>query len=439
VRARLWQADHRARRRQGPHIGSTTIADVASTDMDDALADESEGFVEDLGGEIAGETETEQGSQFFVSKKAAAVLKHEILRQYVVPFVSKVGSNATDSRVVYLDGYAGPGRYKDGTPGSPALVLQSAADVAAFRTLDCYFVERTREDFKRLKTLVEEANAAGISARALHGPLKKHLDYVLERAEGAPLLAFLDPFGLGLSFDDLTGKIFGPKRPRGLGGWNATEVLLNFSANAVRRIGGLLRAAKENMSSAATLAAMDAACGGNWWREEFLESKDNSEAVERIARGFAERVGRAVGAGGWTVAVRNRVHQQPAYHLVFFSRSEHGLWLFGEANSLAQKVWRRECAAPPSPDYLFPVDDLLASEEKDRENGWVREIKTNIERLLAERGAFALRDWHIEVMGAAMDQARKMHIRTAVKQLYKEGKTSCNGIGEVEKFVITPP
>ena len=75
-------------------------------DLDEAQADASEDLIEDLGGEVAGEKDTEQGSLFFVSKKAAAVLKHEILRQYVVPFVSKVGSYATASRVVYLDGYA---------------------------------------------------------------------------------------------------------------------------------------------------------------------------------------------------------------------------------------------------------------------------------------------------------------------------------------------
>ncbi len=408
-------------------------------DLDEAQADASEDLVEDLGGEVAGEKDTEQGSQFFVSKKAAAVLKHEILRQYVVPFVSKVGSNATASRVVYVDGYAGPGRYADGTPGSPALVLQSAAQVAAFRTLDCYFVERKREDFKRLKVLVDEARANGVSARALPGRVQKQIDYVLERADGVPMLAFLDPFGLGLSFDDLTGKIFGSTRPRAAGGRNATEVLLNFSANAVRRIGGLLTAAKEHKNMAATLAAMDAACGGSWWREEFLDSKNNSEAVERIAGGFAERVCKTIGSDAWTVAVRNREHHQPVYHLVFFTRSEHGLWLFGEANSLAQEAWRRECIEPPAPDRLFNDVDLFEAEETHRREQWIREIKNNIERLLAEHGTFTLLDRHTEVMGSAIDEARKMHIRAAVKELYKEGKTSCKGTGDVEKFVITPP
>lgn len=413
---------------------------MASVDLDDdARAGAAEDLVEDLGGEVAGEQDTEQGSQFFVSKKAAAVLKHEILRQYVVPFVSKVGSNATASRVVYLDGYAGPGRYADGTPGSPALVLQSAAQVSAFRTLDCYFVERKREDFKRLKVLVDEARAKGVSATALPGRVQKQLDYVLERADGVPLLAFLDPFGLGLCFDDLTGKIFGPARPRAAGGWNATEVLLNFSANAVRRIGGLLKATGERKNTAATLAAMDSACGGSWWREEFLDSKDNSEAVERIAGGFTRRVCKTIGSGAWTVAVRNREHQQPVYHLVFFTRSTHGLWLFGEANSLAQEAWRRECVAPAAPDRLFNDVDLFEAEEKHRREQWIREIKNNIQRLLVEDGTFTLRARVSEVMGSAIDEARKMHIRAAVKELYKEGKTSCNGTGDVEKFVITPP
>lgn len=260
----------------------------------------------------------------------------------------------------------------------------------------------------------------------------------LERAEGAPLLAFLDPFGLGLSFDDLTGKIFGPRRPRGAG-WNATEALLNFSANAVRRIGGHLTAATEHKNTPATLAAMDAACGGPWWRDEFRDSRDNSEAVERIANGYAKRVCKTIGSGAWIVAVRNREHHQPVYHLVFFSRSEHGLWLFGEANSLAQEAWRRECTAPPEPDTLFDGLDLFAIEETHRSEQWIRDIKCNIERLLAEHGAFTVLDRHIEVMGSAMDQARKKHIRAAVKELYKEGKTSCKGTGDVEKFVITPP
>jgi three-Cys-motif partner protein len=401
-----------------------------------------DGVPDDFGGEQAGEREIAPSSPFFVSRKAAAVLKHEILRQYVVPFVSKVGRNATDRRVVYLDGYAGPGCYDDGTPGSPALVLDSAARVSEFRTLDCVFVEKKRSDFERLSQLVADARTRGISATALHGPVEEHLDDVLARASGAPLLAFLDPFGLGLSFDHLTGRIFGPQRPQNPGGWTATEVLLNFSANAVRRIGGLLTSQKSPRHKPATLAAMDVACGGQWWREEYLNSTDTGEAVERIARGFTRRVCQRIDAGAWTVAVRNGSHQKPVYHLVFFSRHPDGLWLFGEANSLAQEKWRRVCGPappPPDPNRLFELEDPFEVAERRLREGWIREIKANVVRLLAEHGSFTIQTQHVAIMGSAIDQAREMHIRAAVKELYREGRTSCTGVGDVRKLFIAPP
>ncbi|MGI5245155.1 three-Cys-motif partner protein TcmP [Dactylosporangium sp. CA-139066] len=395
-----------------------------------------------FGGESAGEQETDSASPFFVSKKAAAVLKHEILRQYVVPFVSKVGSTSPDARVVYLDGYAGPGTYADGTHASPSLVLESAATVSQFRKLECVFVERSRKDFERLGTVVKAAQARGINAEARYGRVQNHLDYVLERARGVPLLAFLDPFGLGIPFDDLVGKIFGPDRPQNSQGWIATEVLLNFSANAVRRIGGLLTTTKPVANRDATLNALDLACGGTWWRQEFVASSDNAEAVQRISFGFARRVCAATNARAWVVAVRNRSHHQPVYHLVFFTRHSDGIWLFGEANSLAQEKWRAFCAPPPPPkdeNALFDIPDTFEAEEAARKRRWIDEIKGNILNLLATRGAFVIKDHHTAVLGSAIDGARKTHIKSAVKELYSERKTGCNGVGDVETLRITPP
>ncbi|RDD88498.1 hypothetical protein DVZ84_14250 [Streptomyces parvulus] len=392
-----------------------------------------------LSGEEAGEEVTDTTRQFFVSKKAAAVLKHEILKRYVKPFAAKVGKWAPGGRVVYLDGYAGPGRYEDGTPGSPALILDSAADVASIRQLDCYFIERRPADFRRLNQLVTEARESGLTTEALKGKVEKHLGYVLEQAKGSPLLAFIDPFGLGLSFDALTTQLFGSREPAGATGRDATEVLLNFNANAVRRIGGLLVSPKEPKGKQATLAAMDAACGGDWWRGEYLDSQDNREAVERIANGFAKRVGAAVRAHSWTIPVRNREHHQPAYHLVLFSRHTAGLWLFGEAISHAQAQWRREILPPPTDGMLFDEESMFKEEEKQRELGWVKEIKNNILGLLQEHAAVSVDRYHAEIMGSALGEARQMHIRAAIKELHREGKTSCTGRGDIPGMRITRP
>ncbi|MET9190298.1 three-Cys-motif partner protein TcmP [Streptomyces tendae] len=395
-----------------------------------------EDAVLDLSGESLGE-EVASSSPFFVSKKAAAVLKHEILNRYVVPFASKVGRYAPDGRVVYLDSYAGPGRYEDGTPGSPALILDAAARVAGFRQLDCYFVERGRKSYRSLSQLVDEAKDQGLTAHALRGRAEKHLSAVLDRAAGSPLFAFLDPFGLGLSFDALTQDIFGSRARRGLTGRHATEVLLNFNANAVRRIGGLLTSTKQTPSKPATLSAMDAACGGDWWRQEFLDSADNQEAVRRITNGFVTRVNHEIRSGSWTIAVRNRAHHQVAYNLVLFTRHNDGMWLFGEAVSLAQVEWRRAQLPPEEDGMLWNPIDSFEEEEVFRAQEWIRTIRNNIERLLVSKGNFLVDAHQREIMAGVAGEAREMHIRAAVKELYKEGKTGCTGVGPVRQLRIS--
>ena len=66
---------------------------------------------------------------FWKQKKTAAFLKHGLLTRYLPVFVSKVGSTAPGQKVGYIDGFAGPGTYKDGSPGSPFLVVQMAKTI----------------------------------------------------------------------------------------------------------------------------------------------------------------------------------------------------------------------------------------------------------------------------------------------------------------------
>ncbi|NEC33804.1 three-Cys-motif partner protein TcmP [Streptomyces rubrogriseus] len=276
-----------------------------------------------------------------------------------------------------------------------------------------------------------------MTAHALRGRAEKHLSAVLDRAAGSPLFAFLDPFGLGLSFDALTQDIFGSRARRGLTGRHATEVLLNFNANAVRRIGGLLTSTKQTPSKPATLSAMDAACGGDWWRQEFLDSADNQEAVRRITNGFVTRVSHEIRSGSWTIAVRNRAHHQVAYNLVLFTRHNDGMWLFGEAVSLAQVEWRRAQLPPEEDGMLWNPIDSFEEEEAVRAQEWIRTIRKNIERLLVSKGNFLVDTHQREIMAGVAGEAREMHIRAAVKELYKEGKTGCTGVGSVRQLRIS--
>jgi three-Cys-motif partner protein len=67
--------------------------------------------------------------QFFEETKEHSIIKAKIVSGYfwawakvIIPTVKQNGSN----RIAYIDLFAGPGRYKDGTKSTPLLVLEKA-------------------------------------------------------------------------------------------------------------------------------------------------------------------------------------------------------------------------------------------------------------------------------------------------------------------------
>jgi hypothetical protein len=58
-------------------------------------------------------------------------IKHEILKRYLNAWLPILGSWA--GRVVFIDGFAGPGRYSGGEPGSPVIALQTFSTILISR------------------------------------------------------------------------------------------------------------------------------------------------------------------------------------------------------------------------------------------------------------------------------------------------------------------
>ncbi|MFJ1930359.1 MULTISPECIES: hypothetical protein [unclassified Streptomyces] len=146
-----------------------------------------------------------------------------------------------------------------------------------------------------------------------------------------------------------------------------------------------------------------------------------------------------IGSGAWSIEVRNRAHHQVAYNLVLFTRHNDGMWLFGEAASLAQVEWRRAQLPPPENGMLWSPGDAFDEEEASRAQGWVHTIRENITDLLETKGDFLVDNHQEQLMAGVAGEAREMHIRAAVKELYREGKTRCNGVGAVRRLRITQP
>lgn len=108
------------------------------------------------------------------------------------------------SRIAYIDLFAGPGRYKDGTKSTPLMVLEHAIarpDLAA--ALVTMFNDRDEDNVESLKTEIE--NLSGYSSlrfapKIYCSEVGDDATRMFTSARGCPTFTFVDPFGYkGLS------------------------------------------------------------------------------------------------------------------------------------------------------------------------------------------------------------------------------------------------
>ncbi|MFF2305896.1 three-Cys-motif partner protein TcmP [Streptomyces sp. NPDC058128] len=360
------------------------------------------------------------------------MFKHDLLKRYLPQFGGMTGTQSRDKRVVYLDGYAGEGRYENGEPASGEIALKVASHLRARAglTLECYFSEAQAKSFDRLHEVVRQYRARGVRAHAHRGEADGVLDQVVERAVGEPLFLFLDPCGLVLPQDRLV-DVLARKRPEKR---PATELLMNFSMMAVWRLGGHVRSPHGNEKS---LQRFDEVCGGTWWRDYFADavaSRDKDgvgeDAIEAVAAEYARRLEQRTGMLVQSVPVSHSPRKRAVYRLVFATRSPYGLWVFGDTIARARATWWETLEEREEDDGLFSLASVTRPDPKEVETIAVPQIAANLERLLAQtRRPIKLVDHTLEVFGSLYGQVTEPAVRQAVRLLHEQGKTPSNGVG----------
>lgn len=132
--------------------------------------------------------------------------KHAILRKYLdawLPIITR-----WNGRVLYIDGFAGPGEYIDGELGSPIIainaVLKHKAPINS--EIRMFFIEKDKERCKLLKQKVNSLKIpSNIETKCICArfdeTLTKVLDYLEEQKKRlAPAFVFIDPFGFKIPF-----------------------------------------------------------------------------------------------------------------------------------------------------------------------------------------------------------------------------------------------
>lgn len=170
---------------------------------------------------------TSSKDDYFGELKEWSKRKLEIIEKYLDGAVRILGSIDV---VYYVDGFAGPGRYDDGSSGSPVRAVELAqrlrSDGKPYQ-LRCINVEEVPSRFANLEEATQ--GAVGIVTN-LSGEFNKHVDTIIAETGSKPAVFFLDPFGVeGIDWEQLVKII---RRP------SPTDLWIRFDAAYVRRLDG---------------------------------------------------------------------------------------------------------------------------------------------------------------------------------------------------------
>ncbi len=363
---------------------------------------------------------------FFARPQAPAVLKHEVLRQYLRPFVSKVGSQW--GRVVVVDGFAGAGAYKDGTAGSPVILRDEAVEIDSNKgraSLDFWCVERGRRESAALRMLVSPE-------RVLSGSLKTHLDRLLAGATESPLFMFLDPYGFGLDLATMAQKILDRPTVVRNGRRPQTEVLVHFSRIALSRCAGKVDLpAEDDPTAPATVESTDRAMGSDWWRSGEFANPDSDgwadRVVERWCREFEELAPRY---RAWRLSVPRLWGAPALYDLVLMTASPEGGWVFADA--LPRALARFYGFTHGDQDELFGRPDQNKQAAVDL-------FERNVRDIVARRGTTLLRPHPREAFSEVLGLGGIPELRKALRNLYRAGHIHlAPTTGEVPDMTVGP-
>lgn len=167
--------------------------------------------------------------------------KIAILKGYLDAWVPILGKTFKQP-LIYIDGFAGPGYYKDGEDGSPLVAIRAASsgiersgNKFISPAIHLFFIEKDRKRHMHLSQTLSE-NKDYVSHINVHPPIHSIFAEALPKIAAqipaafesdAPVFLFADPFGVtGMPFQALKDAVRG----------SSSELLINLDADGVGRI-----------------------------------------------------------------------------------------------------------------------------------------------------------------------------------------------------------
>jgi three-Cys-motif partner protein len=132
--------------------------------------------------------------------------KHLVLRRYLEAWFPIMGSG--NERILFIDGFAGPGEYEDGEEGSPIIAIKSFLEHRSRKMISAevwfILIEKGEDRAAHLEGLVDNLKPllpSNCKARVLNNSFDLTLTQVLDQLDAqakklAPCFVMVDPFGV---------------------------------------------------------------------------------------------------------------------------------------------------------------------------------------------------------------------------------------------------
>ncbi len=252
--------------------------------------------------------------------------KHFILKRYLGGWFPILSS--WSGRVVYIDGFAGPGRYNGGEDGSPIIAIRTVVEhvMKLTKEFTFFFIEARearkanleqvlREEFpdlpKNVKVIVSGEHFADKMASLLDA-----LD--AKGSSLAPTFAFLDPFGFTGMPMDIVARILK---------YGRSEALITFMEGFINRFS----------ESEVHEEGLDEVFGTTDWRGVHYASNPEERRVFLLDLYTSELKKRVPGLYTRTFEMRD-TSNNVLYTLVFATHSVKGMEVMKDAMWAADKT-----------------------------------------------------------------------------------------------------
>lgn len=267
---------------------------------------------------------SDEVDEFFRAKRRWSKVKDKIVGDYVDMYLNTV--HKLRRPILIVDGFAGPGRFGDGSPGSP-LIICNAIRKRSRGLMSCLFADVHPDHRAALKRNLAEHIAFNV-CEPPYEDCAQALTRALELGAGSTVFFYLDPYGIKDLEFDLVRQIY-ERNPN-----RSTEVLINFNFRAFMRMSGnwnygdsaseVSRKVKKGKTE-----TVNRVMGGDYWQSIIIDPGLDKIAREvAVVKEYLARV-RQFFEYAYAIPVKERKEGEDGipddelarYHLIFGTRS----------------------------------------------------------------------------------------------------------------------